>query len=136
MGRKKILIIDDERGFTEVVKLNLESTGKYEVAIENKAVNALFTALQFCPDLILLDIIMAGKEGPDVAAEIREDSRLSQIPVIFLTATVTQKEVDAEDGIIGGHPFVAKPSGLDILLNSIEKNMIASDSTDAVGPSA
>ena len=135
MSKKKILIIDDERGFTEIVKLNLESTDKYEVKIENNATDALFTALQFCPDLVLLDVIMTGKEGPDIAAEIKEDPRLSETPIIFLTATVTQKEVSAEGGMIGGHPFVAKPSSLEFLLNSIEKHMIVADPTDIIEPS-
>ncbi|MCK4882553.1 MAG: response regulator [Candidatus Omnitrophica bacterium] len=125
MDRKKILIIDDERDFSEVVKLNLESTGKYEVHIENDASNALFTALQCLPDLILLDVIMASKEGPDVAIEIKEDPRLKDTPIVFLTATVTQQEVDREGGKIGGQLFVAKPSSLDILLDSIEKNMMS-----------
>ena len=125
MGKRKILIIDDERNFSEMVRLNLESTGKYEVCIENDAKNALFTALQYQPDLILLDVIMAGKEGPDVAIEIKEDPRLKETPIVFLTATVTQKEVDEEGGKIGGQAFVAKPSSLDVLLDSIEKNMMS-----------
>ena len=80
--------------------------------------------LQYRPDLILLDVIMASKEGPDVAIEIKGDPRLKETPIIFLTATVTQQEVDEEGGKIGGQAFVAKPSSLDILLDSIEKNMI------------
>ena len=125
MSKRKILIVDDEKGFSEVVRLNLESTGKYEVEIESDAGNALSTALKYRPDLILLDVIMAGKEGPDVAVEIKADPQLKETPIVFLTATVTQQEVEAEGGMIGGHSFVAKPSNLDILLDSIEKNLTA-----------
>jgi len=124
VNKKKILIIDDEKGFSEIVKLNLEATGRYEARVEGDASNALLTVLQYCPDLILLDVIMAKKEGPDVAVEINNDPRIKETPIIFLTATVTQQEVDAEDGMIGGHPFVAKPSSLEILLDAIEKNMM------------
>ena|SRR3989338_6154784 len=123
MGKRKILIIDDEQEFAEMVRLNLESTGKYEVSTETDANNALFTALKCRPDLILLDVIMANKEGPDVAIEIKRDPRLKETPIVFLTATVTQQEVDSEGGKIGGQAFVAKPSDLDVLLNSIERNM-------------
>jgi two-component system, OmpR family, alkaline phosphatase synthesis response regulator PhoP len=123
MRKRKILIVDDEKGFSEMVKLNLESTGKYEVKIETDSTNALFTALLYRPDLILLDIIMANKEGPDVAIEIKGDPVLKETPVVFLTATVTQQEVEAQGGTIGGHPFVAKPGSLNILLDSIERNM-------------
>lgn len=123
MDKRKILIVDDEKGFSEVVRLNLESTGKYDVCIETDASNAFSTALQYRPDLILLDVIMASKEGPDVAIEIKGDPILKETPIVFLTATVTQQEVDQEGGRIGGQAFVAKPSSLEILLSSIEKNM-------------
>ena len=73
---------------------------------------------------ILLDVIMAHMEGPDVARVISEDSALKEIPTIFLTATVTQKEVDEGGGMIGGHPFVAKPSSLETLLDAIDKNIM------------
>jgi len=124
MSKRKILIIDDEKSFSEMVKLNLESTDSYDVKVETDSCHALSAVKQYNPDLILLDVIMAKKEGPDVANEIRKDSMFSAIPIIFLTATVTQEEVDEGDGFIGGHPFVAKPSSLNILLNAIEKNMM------------
>ena len=110
MDKKKILIIDDEQSFSEMVKLNLESTNKYEVKLEIDSRNALSSVRKYRPDLILLDVIMAHMEGPDVARVISEDSALKEIPTIFLTATVTQKEVDEGGGMIGGNPFVAKPS--------------------------
>jgi len=125
MSKKKILIIDDEQGFSEMVKLNLESTNKYEVKLEIDSRNALSSARKYLPDLILLDVIMAHMEGPDVARVISEDLALKEIPTIFLTATVTQKEVDEGGGMIGGHPFVAKPSSLETLLDAIDKNMMA-----------
>ena len=123
MRKRKILIVDDEKNFSEMVKLNLEATGQYEVKIETDPRGALCVALQYQPDLILLDVIMAKKEGPDVAAEFKRDPSVKNIPVIFLTATVTQQEVDREGGIIGGYHFVAKPSSLDILVGAIEKNI-------------
>jgi len=123
MKRRRILIIDDEKGFTAMLKLNLESTGNYEIRIENDSTKAVDTALQFRPDLILLDIIMPNMEGPDVAMELKNHELLQDIPVVFLTATVTKDEVDSQDGKIGGHPFVAKPSSLAVLLHSIEKTL-------------
>ena len=125
MDKKKILIIDDEQSFSEMVKVNLESTNKYEVKLEIDSRNALSSVRKYRPDLILLDVIMAHMEGPDVARVISEDSALKEIPTIFLTATVTQKEVDEGGGMIGGHPFVAKPSSLETLLDAIDKNMMA-----------
>jgi CheY-like chemotaxis protein len=124
MSKRKILIIDDEEGFSEMVKLNLESTGVYEVKIETDPRRAVHEAFLYHPDLVLLDIIMAKKEGPEVAAEMIQDPILKKIPIVFLTATVTQQEVDQGDGVIGGHAFVAKPSGLNTLLRTIERNLV------------
>jgi len=124
MNKRKILIVDDEQGFSEMVKLNLESTNRYDVKIEIDSSNALMAARQYLPDLILLDVIMAKMEGPDVASAIRKDPALKEIPTVFLTATVTEKEVDEGNGMIGGHPFVAKPSSLETLLDAIEKNIM------------
>jgi len=124
MSKKKILIIDDEKGFSEMVKLNLESTNQYDVKIVIDSSNALYAARKYMPDLILLDVIMAKMDGPDVASAFRNDSILKEIPTIFLTATVTEKEVVEGKGIIGGHPFVAKPSSLETLIDAIDKNMM------------
>jgi len=125
MHKRKILIVDDEQGFSEMVKINLESTNRYDVKIEINSSDALFSARKYLPDLILLDIVMETMEGPDVLDAIRKDPLLKNTPTIFLTATVTQKEVDEGGGMIGGHPFVAKPSSLETLLDAIEKNMMA-----------
>ena len=64
---------------------------------------------------------MAKKEGPEVAAEMMKDPTLKKTPVIFLTATITQQEVDEGDGMIGGHTFVAKPSSFNPLLSALRK---------------
>jgi DNA-binding response OmpR family regulator len=73
--KKKILIIDDERAFSVMLQLNLSSWEQYEVIIENDSRNALKTALQFIPDLVLLDVIMPHLEGPDVAGQFKIKER-------------------------------------------------------------
>ncbi len=122
MNTKKILLVDDEKGFTDVLRLNLESTGDYEVKVVNDAREAVKQTIAFRPNLILLDIIMPFLEGPDVVMALQENESIKNTPVVFLTATVTQEEVDQQQGIIGGHPFVAKPTNFEELVSSIEKN--------------
>jgi len=122
MEKKKILVIDDEIGFTELVKLNLEATGNYVVKIENDGTKAFQTIQAFLPDLILLDIIMPNIEGPDVVNKMR-NSNFKHIPIIFLTATVTKAEVEAQEGKIGGHEFLAKPSTVKELVDCIERHL-------------
>ena len=118
--KRKILIVDDEKSFTQLVKLNLEESGQYQVFIENNATNCLDTALQQKPEVILLDVIMPEMEGPDVLNMIRCHKQTKNIPVIFLTATVRAEEVNAQQGVIGGHSFIAKPSSVEELIASIE----------------
>ena len=123
--RNKILIVDDEKSFTDMLRLNLEATGKYEVCVENNPHKVIAVAERFRPDLILLDVIMPKKEGPDVAIDIQENRILRETPIVFLTATITKEEAETQGGLIGGRSFVAKPSSLRELLDSIEANLAA-----------
>lgn len=123
MRKKKVLVIDDAVGFTKMVKLNLEATGHYEVKIQNNSFDALQTALEFQPDVVLLDVIMPELEGPDVAYQFKNHPVLKDIPVIFITANITKEEVDAQEGFIAGHVFLAKPGTIDELISCIEKQI-------------
>ena len=125
MNRRKILLVDDERAFASMLKLNLEAMGDYEVKIENDSLKAVQAAIDFQPQLILLDIIMPHKEGPDVAIDVKSTATIKNTPIVFLTATVTPQEVEEQNGVIGGHAFVAKPSNLDELIDAIERNLVS-----------
>ena len=124
MKKKKILLVDDERGFTAMLSINLEATGEYEVRAENNPRHAVSAALQFHPDVILLDVIMPYLEGPDIAHQIEKNRDLQGVPIIFLTATVRNDEVASHGGKIGGRTFVAKPSKLSDLLFFIQKSLL------------
>jgi DNA-binding response OmpR family regulator len=121
MSKRKVLVVDDERGFTRMVKLNLEAKGDYEVRIQNSPQDALRTAIEFKPDVILLDVIMPDLEGPDVVYQFKNHDLLKNTPVIFITANITKEEVDAQEGYIGGHAFLAKPGTIEELVACIEK---------------
>src|SRR5947209_1247181 len=122
MEKKRILIIDDETSFTRMVKLNLEKTGAFEVREENKATYALNAAREFKPDLILLDVIMPTMDGGDVAAQIRNDRHLKGTPIVFLTATVSQREAGEAGLNSGGSLFLAKPVSLESLIHCLNEN--------------
>jgi CheY-like chemotaxis protein len=113
--------VDDESGFTKLLKLTLEKTGEFIVHEENEADRAHAAARQFRPDVILLDIVMPRLDGGDVAAKIRGDIELKHIPIIFLTAIVSNKEASSSD-LVGGFPFLAKPISLDRLIECIDKH--------------
>jgi CheY-like chemotaxis protein len=120
MRKDKILIVDDEATITRLLKLNLESSGDYEVREENEGLKAVDAARQFKPDLILLDVMMPDMDGGDVAAQLQSDRLLKKIPIIFLTAAVKKEELTASGGVIGGFPYIAKPLDMKGVLEQIE----------------
>ena len=122
-GKRRILVIDDEVGFTALLKLNLEKTGRFEIRTENDGTRSFQAARDFRPDLVLLDVVMPGMDGGEVLAQLRADDKLKQIPVIFLTATMSPEAVAARSGAVGGIPFVAKPVDLKKLIRLIEDTM-------------
>jgi len=123
MRKKRILIIDDEESFTQLVKLNLEATGKYEVRAENKGSLGLVAAKQFKPDLILLDLIMPDMGGGEVSCQLKIDGDTKNIPIVYLTAVMTEEEVEARGGIISGLQVIAKPVTTEQLIDFIERNI-------------
>jgi len=120
MNKKRIFVVDDESGFTRLLKLTLERTGRYIVQEENDGTKAWLAAREFKPDIIFLDIVMPKIDGGDVAQQIRSDPMLAKIPVVFLTAIVSQRESKNE---IGGFPFIAKPVSLDAVTRCIADHL-------------
>ncbi len=121
--KKRILIVDDEPGFTRLLKLNLEDTGDFLVLIENQAARAFEAAREFKPDLILLDVMMPGMDGGEVSARLQASSSTKSIPIVFLTAAVRKEEIGARGGKIGGFPYLAKPVDLPDLLACIHQHL-------------
>jgi len=121
---RRILIVDNDPNTTHLVKVLLERTSDYLVLEENDATKAHQSALNFRPDLILLDIVMPETDGGELAARIQADPELHNTPIIFLTALVTRAE--AASGLnIQGHPFLAKPVSIPELINAIEQHLPA-----------
>jgi len=123
MDKKKIMVVDDEKSLTDMLKLMLEKTGKYEILTENKGAQALAAAMLFKPDMLLLDVMMPDMDGGDVAKQIKNNEETKDIRVVFLTAAVTREEVGRTGSDMGGYPFIAKPVSMELLLGYIEKNL-------------
>jgi len=123
MKKKRILLIDDEVGFTRLLKLNLEQRPDYEVRVENWAEKALHAAREFRPDLVLLDVIMPRMIGNDVAASFREDAMLKGTPIVFLSAVGGRKYTEPSTRTLGGFPCIRKPASLEELIDGIERHL-------------
>jgi CheY-like chemotaxis protein len=121
MKTHRILVIDDEVGFTRMLKLNLEQTGRYEVRVVNVPEDALEAARQFVPDLVLLDVFMPRMSGGDVAAQLRAEPFFQGRTIIFFTAAVKKSLVQEHEGVIAGDPFLAKPASFEDVLAALER---------------
>jgi DNA-binding response OmpR family regulator len=124
---KKILIVDDEKDISLMLKKRLTAEG-YSVITANDGYAALALAKSQLPDLIILDIIMPGMEGVEVAEKLKEHPLTKNIPVIFLTAILRKTEDDKKDHIIAGNIILAKPIDTEELLAEI-KGLLCSVTT-------
>ncbi|HNR67738.1 MAG TPA: response regulator transcription factor [bacterium] len=115
---KKILIVDDERDIIDLLKFNLEKEG-YETLIALDGEQALDLALNEKIDLVLLDIMLPGKDGREVLRELRQNSATRFLPIIFLTAK--DSEMDEVIGLeLGADDYIVKPISILKLLTRIK----------------
>ena len=109
MVPKRILVVDDQASDSRLVKLYLERDNDYVVREVNDATAALSAAEAFEPHLILLDLMMPGMGGTELAGCFESSPKLKDVPIVFLTAAITKEQVQAVGGRIGKYPFLAKP---------------------------
>lgn len=115
----KILVVEDEPSLVFTLRDTLESEG-YEVIVDEEGTKALDLVKEHAPDLMILDIMLPGKSGYDIMAEIR-DSKLT-LPVIMLTAK--DQEPDKVKGLnLGADDYLTKPFGVKELLARIEARL-------------
>jgi DNA-binding response OmpR family regulator len=91
-----VLICDDEPSLRELIRISLD--GHYSFAEADDGVASLELARRLRPDLMILDVMMPGRNGLEVLAEIRRDESLSSMPVIVLTAQPSIKDEALQAG--------------------------------------
>jgi two-component system phosphate regulon response regulator PhoB len=112
--RKTVLVVDDEKDLVELVGYNLQRSG-YHVITASSGTEALDLARTHKPDLLLLDLMLPGLEGTEVARRLKADPATSSIPIVMLTAK--GEETDVVVGLtLGADDYVAKPFSMKILL--------------------
>jgi two-component system phosphate regulon response regulator PhoB len=104
---QKILIVEDERDIADLVGFNLERAG-YEVLKAHDGISGAEMAIHQRPDLVILDLMLPGKDGYAVFKELRRDSRSRDIPVIMLTARA-QTEDRIKGLEAGADDYLTKP---------------------------
>ena len=105
---QKILYIEDEPDIQAVAQIALETVGGFTMKTCSSGAEALSVAVDFNPDLILLDVMMPDMDGPTTLGELRKLPELAKTPAIFMTAKVQPQEV-AHFKSLGAIEVVAKP---------------------------
>jgi len=105
---QKILFVEDDPDIQMVAQLALEAVGGYTVQMCSSGKEALAVAEQFAPDLILLDVMMPGMDGPTTLMELRKKPSLTQTPVVFMTARVQRHEIE-QYLAMGAADVISKP---------------------------
>ena len=104
----RILYVEDEADIRTVAQLALESVGGFQVMACPGGKEAVASAPQFAPDLIVLDVMMPGMDGPTTLAELRKLDGLEKTPVVFMTAKVQPPEIDFYKSL-GAVEVIVKP---------------------------
>src|SRR5690625_4088228 len=114
----KILVVDDEKPIADILKFNLEKEG-YSVICAYDGDEAIKLAETENPDLILLDIMLPGKDGNEVCREVRKTQTM---PIIMLTAK--DSEIDKVLGLeLGADDYVTKPFSNRELIARVKANL-------------
>ena len=104
----KILLAEDEPDIREIAALSLELVGGLVVETCESGTDVVEKALSFRPDMIVLDVMMPGMDGPHAYKKLRETPGCEDIPVVFMTAKVMKEEVEQLKAM-GARAVIAKP---------------------------
>jgi CheY-like chemotaxis protein len=94
MDPRSVLLVDDDPSIRTVAEMSLGKIGRFEVVVVGSGAEALVAVRAKRPDVILLDVMMPGMDGPTTLGRLRADAETASIPVIFLTAKVQNPEVE------------------------------------------
>jgi two-component system phosphate regulon response regulator PhoB len=112
--KQTILVVDDEKDLVDLIAYNLQRNG-YNVLTASSGDAALEVASRELPNLILLDLMLPGMSGTEVARKLKAEPRTAHLPIIMLTAK--SEETDVVVGLtLGADDYVTKPFSMKILL--------------------
>ena len=112
----KVLVIDDDQGITDMLRLALPLKG-FKVVAANSGREGIEATRQHEPDAIILDLMIPDIDGWHVCKAIRE---FSQVPILVLSAVVDPEKIELVKRQ-GANAYLAKPAGLDQLVAALHK---------------
>ena len=105
---EKVMLVEDDHDIRTVACMALEMVGGLKVRACESGAQALEAVVEFAPQLVLLDVMMPGMNGPEVLEMLRKRPEAASIPVVFLTAKVQEAEIAALRAL-GALDVIAKP---------------------------
>jgi DNA-binding response OmpR family regulator len=116
---KKILLVDDDEGILEAVKFGLEMEG-YVLETTDDGDEVYSKVINFQPHVIILDILLSGKDGREICRRLKDDKLTRNIPVIMMSA---HPNVEQTVKACGANDFLSKPFDMDVMLRTIEQEV-------------
>lgn len=104
----RICYVEDDPDIQRIVRMSLERIGKMTVEVVGDSTRAVEAIIAFKPDLVMLDWMMPILDGPAVLRKMREHVELKDLPVVFITAKASQRELD-ELRALGAAGTISKP---------------------------
>lgn len=119
MAKRKILLVDDEADFVEMLRVRLEDSG-YEVIVAYDGEEGLERAEKEAPELIILDIMLPKISGFDVCRKLKIDENFKNIPIIMLTAKFQANDIKFGMAM-GADAYITKPFESQVLVEKMRK---------------
>lgn len=117
-GRRKILVVDDDKELVELINDALDRDGRFEVRTANNGFDAGMMLQEYRPDLIVLDIMLPDINGKAVCQRVRQDRGMDEVKVICISGMVEEDKI-SELRAAGADDFLHKPFEIDTLLSRI-----------------
>ena len=104
----RICYVEDDEDIQRIVRMSLERVGKMTVQVVGDPMQAIEAMKAFQPDLVMLDWMMPGMDGPTLFRKMRETPEVKHLPVVFITAKASSSEMD-ELRAMGAAGAISKP---------------------------
>ena len=114
-GKRKVLVVDDDRDLVELIVSVLEDDGRFETRVANNGFEAGMMVKDYRPDLIVLDVMLPDINGKEVCVRVRSDKSLANVRIICISGMVEREKV-AELEEAGADDFLQKPFDTDVLI--------------------
>lgn len=115
---KKILVVDDDPAILEVIKIILEDSDYHVMISENGDIFNLVE--EYDPDLILLDVLLSGEDGREIAKNLKNGNKTKNIPIVMISAHPSAAAAVVQTG---ANDFISKPFDIDYFLEVVERNL-------------